>query len=924
MVAPEIRSRIGEVLELFEPLPLMSRFPDRIPKDANPRLAHLMLAPQDFVSLIDQFYPEISPGPQTYMPDTCSVPSTSSSATGSSTLTTVSIGTESIMVSSAIPSTNGTSIVSHTVPNAVSPGTVQVSEGEAIAYPSQHLESKDLFAVKNCHGRRLRGVSNHLKRMSNSESLSNLSVRRTEWTFIHISQDGKSLSLKPTDSAISWPGSTPTHLSSIINDEDFSILKEAVIRLMIDRDAFCDNLARERLQAAVPIDDASALARLFEHAMLVSENNFDFRNALFWCKSHQIMQKNSSSLQRFGHLDSVLGAISAEIQDSIDSRTANTNHILALQRSLRNLQKSQRLLLQEIDDARNALRIKMWYTSDVRHSANYEDTLHVTRALRAMTISVRTKQSSSISNWARHRLRNSTGYDRSEAQTLEALTAHRDHGGLSKLADEQIELTSRWLTRNSIENFCKGEERIHRFCFEIQKCVSKLTGTNPLDNPILWSSRLFEREKSMFHSRHLHPGIHHPQYKNLDIKSSWNHDDLPSSQQPYTSSARSSEGFGSKFFHHTNSPDTIWKHVNSSSVIQDTGLPGQPRNRYTSDIASPLCASNLRQLPSHFIHDDFRDTISEEASSARKAFTQQVRRILLNLVISDLGYLLWANGSETDAWVNRYSFLGTLQTEEYSAEEGSKEVADVKDLGNENALNSTKTARGKIDEEQMVANPKIHHLQTSTTSKDKASIDEQIASSIERSPQDSVKTLVSDTSFPYKKAYANILDRFSFSLDPYSKLQSLSELENLVSSAILENRHARDSRKTSTTHDSISVSNRTINVPRTKATSMEEVIANCTERRASTMRSHDLQDKPLLTIQPQPPPEPPFQPQTPSSAPSSQSSVTPPSARALSSATSNSSPPSSPPLSSTRLRRAKPSGTPASPPSYSRKTYAPP
>ena len=109
----------------------------------------------------------------------------------------------------------------------------------------------------------------------------------------------------------------------------------------------------------------------------------------------------------------------------------------------------------------------MWYISDVRHSGTYEEALLVTRALRSMATSKRSKHLDSLTNRARQRLQGSAFHKRAEAQTLEAITAPGNYGGLSKLADEQIEITSRWMTRESIKNFCRGEERIHRFCYEI-------------------------------------------------------------------------------------------------------------------------------------------------------------------------------------------------------------------------------------------------------------------------------------------------------------------------------------------------------------------------------------------------------------------------------------------------------------------------
>src|SRR6202042_1498096 len=70
-----------------------------------------------------------------------------------------------------------------------------------------------------------------------------------------------------------------------------------------------------------------------------------------------------------------------------------------------------------------------------------------------------------------------------------------EHGGPNKLSDDQAEKTLKWLSQYGIENFCKGEERIHRFCLEIDTCVNKLVGDSLMEGPVLWSSELYSRDK---------------------------------------------------------------------------------------------------------------------------------------------------------------------------------------------------------------------------------------------------------------------------------------------------------------------------------------------------------------------------------------------------------------------------------------------
>ncbi|KKY35510.1 hypothetical protein UCDDA912_g04471 [Diaporthe ampelina] len=86
---------------------------------------------------------------------------------------------------------------------------------------------------------------------------------------------------------------------------------------------------------------------------------------------------------------------------------------------------------------------------------------------------------------------------RNESQIIDLLAATEDQGGPNKLSDDQAEKTSRFLEEYGIENFCRGEERIHRFCCEVKACIGKLVGDNIMDGPVLWSSELYLRDKKL-------------------------------------------------------------------------------------------------------------------------------------------------------------------------------------------------------------------------------------------------------------------------------------------------------------------------------------------------------------------------------------------------------------------------------------------
>ena len=112
-----------------------------------------------------------------------------------------------------------------------------------------------------------------------------------------------------------------------------------------------------------------------------------------------------------------------------------------------------------------ALRTKIWYSVDVRTSSSYDNVRAVTSALRVMGKPKRastTKQAPPLRHWSGTRLSSQNIHLKSEAQILELLGTHPEHGGPNKLSDDQAKLTLAWLRRNDVQLICAGEERLHK------------------------------------------------------------------------------------------------------------------------------------------------------------------------------------------------------------------------------------------------------------------------------------------------------------------------------------------------------------------------------------------------------------------------------------------------------------------------------
>lgn len=836
IVTPDIQTRVGQFLDVFEPAlqkPCIIAIHDYPAQDYRhcPYPSQLMLSSQDVVCLIDFLCPNLSISPTTTDVDSGKAPSTASSVTGSSTLTSGSTGVGSAMASSIAPSTSGTSLASNAINGEVPFTGSQINQDISPDSLLQSLDSKAATVeVKDNSTIQLSEISNRIKESLASAETSSPNLSKNDWGFIYISKNSLKLSLKPhEDDTEEQKNNIPpkNKASSGIEMERlyFESLKEAIIKLMTDRIFFQDLILKIGAKTMASSNLTVILEGLFEMAMSTCQDSFDFGNSFFWWRSTQILCQISSPLHS-RNLEKLLEEVFQNLRISLASQIKTTNQNLIWHQSLDIMQRGQNTQLRTLKKKRDALRIKMWYVSDVRHSAPYEEALHVTRALRVMASS-RTKQPNSLSSWARHRLRNSFGHDRSEAQMLEIVAAPRDYGGLSKLADEQVELTTRWLTKNSIENFCKGEERIHRFCFEAQKCVNKLSGVNLLDSPVLWASRLFEREKLVFDARLPRAASYDLQYRNPNTGSNaWNQNNYIPPQPMLLQGSPLSDSPGLKSNHNISFPNKTRNFSNLSNLYNSTTPGGQSSSKFSSNSTS------FPPSPTPQISVGYSNTVSEDVTAAKKVFAQEVKKSLYSLVISDLGYLLWAQGSETDVWINHQTNQAspapqTLMesTSETRTKHGLSNHADVTnpfDEPNSNQKNKNAQQQDSIlSRDHKISHPRAlpEDSQAETISKNKNVLP-----------------------FPYKEAYKALLERFSYSSDPYTKLQILTELETLVLNSMCSS-PVKQTKATSATinlnSDSApvnSVGSRTINIPRTKATSLEEVIANCTERRAYTLK----------------------------------------------------------------------------------------
>ncbi|KAL9127773.1 MAG: hypothetical protein Q9217_003403 [Psora testacea] len=822
-VMPEMQDQIFHIIEFFQP-PLLAMNPPPFPNtdDSVAVSTQLMLSHWDIIGLIEALHPDTtSTEPQPSPAVLNYPPSTASSAT----LRPGRNDTGSSESPSAYPSYANSSSTGDTLcgdgdtanghsTQVVSTKSVQSGDGHHNSTPKAGPSS----ASQSWH---LKSICNKLRNLAKSQGDAN--HLSSGWTLFEISAHDLRLRLShgllsSHSSSVPHPdmnqGPQETESRSVKNE----IFKKALLSLLEPSGKFFPN-HRDNVIAPV-VGTKDHLQNLMENALATARSLYDFNAAHQWWRALTIYNDMKCSESSRSILPDLIRTMTTEFRARLVVLEERRRKCELMMRPLERQRRNQKAALEQLAQLRKALRIKMWYVSDIKNSSPYEDALLVTKALRAMAKFKREKQPGSIAKWARQRFRGSTPYDKADRQVLEALCATKDHGGPSKLADEQVELTSRWLTKNSIENFCKGEERIHRFCYEVHKSVAKLAGMNLLESPVLWSSHLFRREKACFDTRSRPVGISANPYERM------------------TAPLRSNEPgalwnptIGQSSAAYSGLPNARTKgSLNFTEGLRVTTMPQQfghppsnygPRHPYpglSSSQAFGLLSPPMTPL-SPKLSEVFSASVPnrpEPESKPKKDFVEELKQRLTALIISDLGYLLWTSGSETDVWVTR----ATVQAQ---ADHAPQTAEDTVEVSADTASVPKSSATISALKDACPDNNAPKHSSTDETSAPSAVKD--------NGPSDT---------FPYSDAYSNLLQKMSLTPDPYAKLQILCQLEGLVCSSLREDRLwlsinglASGAKPQPESKPGLTL-NKTI--PRTKTTSLEEVIANCTERRAGTLR----------------------------------------------------------------------------------------
>ena len=464
---------------------------------------------------------------------------------------------------------------------------------------------------------------------------------------------------------------------------------------------------------------------------------------------------------------------------------------------LRSCWNELRDAVERLLQSQSKLRDKMWFLSDVRHSNEYENAKGVAIALKNMVIPTDVGQER-IEGSLRGRLRvrafTSSLFSHSESQAMSVMKAAKEHGGPKKLSDEQIDVTQKWLKRTGVENFCKGEERIHRFCLEVKTTVNKLIGDNFTNGPVLWSSDLYTKERNRLNAPSPPPQAARPSSRPSSIISEDSY--LPSSyisQNPRVDALSrlqiqdTSASPGRKFSFPGFSSDR-WRN-NRESIISEISSVGDSPGRATvsstadsiNSVWSPVfsnphstftTATTMSRPSSIYNVESIPKPNSDQKLTEEKlSFLNQVRDNLIALLLSDLSSPTWSCGSETDAWL--LTVLEQTRTQKKLYKRANLErLLSSRDPPPSVSKATTKgQSRRQLRQKRSLSAGEILGSQGSSSGRRGQSGDDL------HPPEDVAL-------FSYRDGFARLLSKFSRCAGPQDKLVVLIELRELVLSLL--------------------------------------------------------------------------------------------------------------------------------------------
>ncbi len=612
----------------------------------------------------------------------------------------------------------------------------------------------------------------------------------------------------------------------------------------------------------------------------------DFVSAhLYWRTLQQLNALTSDSLRRNGFA-TLLNIFARGPRDSIRRSAVAIEEYDAWLVWLKQSQERAEGQIDNMARRLRALRDKMWYVTDVRVSRPYTDSRRIAVALKTMG------NSRKWDSYQRMRQSLSRGGPvsylfQAETDSVALMATPVEQGGPNKLSDDQAEKTSQWLQQYGIENFCQGEERIHRFSCEINNCINELLGEgSSVDTgAVLWSSELYKRDQRNFEGgraardrdsthfwddsvsvtsdldRRFSP-TSRPTSTIRDLRSlsarNMSQQSFDSGRYSFSraSTAFSEPGEGQDYFNAASPAPTIdttatyWSPFQAAMTSSATASRAHSPTTSVTNLSSSFAHPNHLNLPSHSHQSTGRPGTSassnetvyqQRLSEAKTRFFSDLRQTLTSLLLSDLGNLVFALGSETDAW---FGSTGQDCIERREALERDVRQAAIKDKrkSNRNSLKqrvierirSSGDLRGVAGEASSASEDKGDSDAQPPDTPSSLGNDSSAATSDTATAQSQSSRKDSTPEFPFTKAYQRLLRMFSVHPNPYVKLNALFELEHLIIASLTSGSSRKKLARMARPDISASAIEHASGVA-VRAKPLEEAIDNVKERRSQAM-----------------------------------------------------------------------------------------
>lgn len=561
------------------------------------------------------------------------------------------------------------------------------------------------------------------------------------------------------------------------------------------------------------------LVAMLEAAVSQAKAQSDFVASLSYYRTLQQLNILGSSSLRANGFATLLNIFSRGPRDSIRRSASAIEDYDAWLVWLKQSQERAEGLLDSMMKRLRALRDKMWYVTDVRNSAPYEHSRNIAVALKNM--GMRRRLSTYQRNRTLPRGAATTYIYRTESQIIELLAASEDQGGPNKLSDDQAEKTSRFLKEYGIENFCRSEERIHRFSYEVEACIGKLVGHDMMDGPVLWSSELYVRDKRQLEGPPIRREAPSSAFLNDDASSVISEPErrftpassrtgslaardlrgmtalnasalsLDSTRYGFSRTSVMSDGMDSgDYFGHASPVHTI----DSASTYWSPFQSGVSATSTASRAHSPTTSitnfsGSMHLHPSHglgrpgtavSVSDVAQQHQQQRLNEEKTKFLDDLRQTLTSLLLSDLGNLVFSRGSETDGWFEDLGqdCIDRRDAAERKAKtrrsrlrviEKKKSFGNLRDANNAADTAASATVNHSASESQSVLSGHGGRDNESSNTSDTMSSKRSSRSKKEIMPE-----------FPFTNAYQRLLRMFCVHPNPYAKLNALYELEHLI------------------------------------------------------------------------------------------------------------------------------------------------